>query len=79
MDEPVSLRLVLTGPGGGTWQVRLGPDGGEPAEVGVVTDAVGFCRLVANRVDASSLDVDTSGDASRVGDVLAAAAALALD
>ncbi len=79
LRTPVDLRLVLTGPGGGTWTVRLGPESGTPAEIGVVTDAIGFCRLAANRLDPGDLVVDPRGDLSRLPDVLSAAAALALD
>ena len=45
----------------------------------IVTDAVGFCRLVANRVAAADLDLHVTGDAGRAAGVLAAASALALD
>ncbi len=79
LRAPVDLRLVLTGPGGGTWTVHLGPETGSPAELGVVTDAIGFCRLAANRLDPGDLKVDPTGDVSRLPDVLSAAAALALD
>src|SRR6185312_16219809 len=55
----VDVHLVLTGPGGGTWDVAIGQgtDGqgasGQEAvsheSLAIVTDAVGFCRLAANR------------------------------
>ena len=79
LRRPVSLHLVLTGPGGGTWDVPVGEHAGDPAPVRIVTDAVGFCRLVANRVTAADLDLDVTGDPGQVAEVLAAAAALALD
>jgi uncharacterized protein (TIGR03083 family) len=79
LGEPVSLHLVLTGPGGGTWDIAVGEPAGDPAPVRIVSDAVGFCRLVANRVTAADLDLDITGDPSRAAQVLAAAAALALD
>ncbi|MFN8195345.1 MAG: maleylpyruvate isomerase family mycothiol-dependent enzyme [Nocardioidaceae bacterium] len=79
LGEPIDLRLVLTGPGGGTWEVRLGPDSGASSRVGVVTDAVGFCRLAANRISPGELVLDGSGDRSHLDAVLAATAALALD
>jgi uncharacterized protein (TIGR03083 family) len=77
--SPTSLHLVLTGPGGGTWDLVLGesPPGG--AAITIVTDAVGFCRLVANRVTPAELDLYLTGDQGRAAAVLAAAAALALD
>jgi len=79
LREPVSLHLVLTGPGGGTWDVAVGKRAGDPAPVSIVTDAVGFCRLVANRVTPDDLDLHVTGDPGRAAKVLAAAAALALD
>lgn len=86
LRDPVSVRLVLTGPGGGAWDVAVGdgpPDADEGAPgraaVGIVTDAVGFCRLVANRATPADLDLHLTGDAARAAGVLAAASALALD
>jgi len=49
------------------------------ASVAIVTDAVGFCRLAANRVTPADLDVSVTGDPARAAAVLAAAATLALD
>jgi len=51
----------------------------DPVDVRIVTDAVGFCRLVANRVAPGDLNMQVSGDPCRVAAVLAAASALALD
>jgi uncharacterized protein (TIGR03083 family) len=91
LREPVDVHLVLTGPGGGTWDVTVG---GEPAGQGpgqaegsmgfkgsvtIVTDAVGFCRLAANRVTPAGLGPHITGDAGRAAGVLAAAPTLALD
>ena len=49
---PVDVHLVLTGAGGGTWDVALGERVAAAAvpEVAIVADAVGFCRLVADRI-----------------------------
>ena len=78
----VALHLVLLGSGGGTWDVPMGA-GGRPSadaeEVVVVVDAVDFCRLVANRVDPTTLDLHVLGEPDAADGVLAAAAALALD
>ena len=79
LDPPVRVHLVLTGPGGGTWDVLLGEGGRDPEPVRIVTGTVGFCRLVANRVAPADLDLDITGDRGRAASVLAAAAALALD
>ena len=79
LREPVDVHLVLTGPGGGTWEVAVGQGPPRPAAVAIVTDAVGFCRLAANRVTAASLDLHITGDSRRAAGVLAAASTLALD
>jgi len=76
---PVDVHLVLTGPGGGTWDVAVGEDSPEPTAVAIVTDAAGFCRLAANRADVADLDLHITGDSGRAAGVLAAAATLALD
>jgi uncharacterized protein (TIGR03083 family) len=76
--QPVSLRLVLTGEGGGTWDVAVG-EGPDPVPVAIVTDAVGFCRLAANRITAAELDVHVTGDPEQAAGLLAAASVLALD
>jgi hypothetical protein len=89
--EPLALHLVLTGAGGGTWDVALGERSGETAvpegavpevavvEVAVVADAVRFCRLVANRISPGELRAHVSGAVAAADRVLAGAAALALD
>ena len=76
---PLRVHLVLTGPGGGTWDVTVGEGGQDPAAVRIVTGAVGFCRLAASRVSPAGLELDVAGDPGRAAGVLAAAAALALD
>jgi uncharacterized protein (TIGR03083 family) len=83
LTDPVDVRLVLTGPGGGTWDMTVGGDASAPADspatVSIVTDAVGFCRLAANRIAPADLDVYVTGDPTCAADVLAAATTLALD
>ena len=79
LAEPVDVHLVLTGPGGGTWDVVVGPGTPDPAPVAIVTDAVGFCRLAANRATAADLDLYVTGDADLAAGVLAVASTLALD
>jgi hypothetical protein len=78
LREPTRLHLVLTGPGGGTWDVLVGEGSGQ-VPVGIVTGAVGFCRLVANRATPAELDLHVTGDADRAARILAAASSLALD
>jgi uncharacterized protein (TIGR03083 family) len=79
LDDPLQLRLVLTGPGGGTWDMRMGLAADNPSCVSIVADAVGFCRLVANRIAPDELDLHATGDPAHVTAVLAAAGTLALD
>ena len=76
---PTDVHLVLTGPGGGTWDIPASQVSPASAEVTIVTDAIGFCRLVANRATVGTLDVHITGDPDRATAVLAAACALALD
>jgi hypothetical protein len=77
--DPVDLRLVLTGPGGGTWDVELGASDGTASELLMVTDAVDFCRVVAARLDPNALDVHVVGARDHAAATLLAAASLALD
>jgi uncharacterized protein (TIGR03083 family) len=79
LPGPISVRLVLTGPGGGTWDIAIGPDAPEPAALAIVTDVVGFCRLAANRATPADLDLHVTGDPGQAAGLLAATAALALD
>ena len=79
LQEPVNVRLVLTGPGGGTWDIAVGEGPPDPVSIRIIADAAGFCRLVANRVTPADLDLHITGDPGRAAGVLAAASALALD
>jgi uncharacterized protein (TIGR03083 family) len=75
----VDVHLVLTGAGGGTWDVPVGRRVAAAPEVAIVADAVGFCRLVAARLDVDELGGHVTGEPFLVTTVLAGAAALALD
>jgi uncharacterized protein (TIGR03083 family) len=82
--EGRSARLVLTGPGGGTWETGLGPaamgltvEG--PVDVRIVAEAVDFCRLVANRIDPSAFAAVVTGDGALAQSLFRGAVALALD
>jgi uncharacterized protein (TIGR03083 family) len=79
LPGPINVRLVLTGPGGGTWDIAIGGDAPEAASVAIVTDVVGFCRLAANRATPADLDLHVTGDQDQAAGVLAATSALALD
>jgi uncharacterized protein (TIGR03083 family) len=74
---PTDLHLVLTGDGGGTWDLALGERDGQPLELMLVLSAVDFCRVVANRVAPEALDLHVTGEGADA--VLSAAASLALD
>jgi uncharacterized protein (TIGR03083 family) len=75
-----NLHLVLTGSGGGTWDVEAGDAGlPDPGQLCIVTDTVGFCRLVANRAEPAELELYITGDRGAADGILAAATALALD
>jgi len=78
------VRLVLTGPGGGTWDVSLNgrvrrAEPGRSFDSHVIVDAAAFCRVVANRssFEESAPAVKGASTAARV--LFAGAAALALD
>ena len=80
--RPGSVESERRGSGGGTWDVPINPlggDGSSAEDVVVVVDAVDFCRLVANRVDPTALELHVVGERAAADGVLAAAAALALD
>lgn len=80
VHEATRLHLVLTGPGGGTWDLAVG-DHTAPnaAAVGIVAGAVGFCQLVANRITPAGLGPHITGDADRAAEILTVATMLALD
>ena len=77
-----TVRMVLTGPGGGAWSQPLAvgstsPEPGEP-DVRLVADAVAFCRLTAGRIDAAELEATITGDTALGAAILASSAAFAL-
>ena len=85
---PGRLHLVLTGPGGGTWDLEWDPERDPetasaarpgPAGVSIVANAVGFCHLVSDRMTPAELAPYITGDRGQAAGVLTAAATLALD
>lgn len=72
-----TARVVLTGPGGGTWVTPLGPDGPDRPDTTLVADVVDFCRVAARRLEPAALDVVVEGDADLVMDMLVGVAAFA--
>ncbi|MEO8697666.1 MAG: maleylpyruvate isomerase family mycothiol-dependent enzyme [Acidimicrobiales bacterium] len=76
-----TLRLVLTGRGGGTWRCPLAASSVVAAhdDVVIVADAVEFCRLAANRCTPDALDAYVEGDEAIAADILRGMVALAAD
>jgi uncharacterized protein (TIGR03083 family) len=73
-----TARIVLTGPGGGTWDqaLGLGETAGEP-DTTLVLDVVDYCRLAARRLTAGDVAVTVEGDAELARLVLAGAGVFA--
>lgn len=73
--EAGRARIVLTGPGGGTFDL------GDPASarrVTLVADVVDYCRQVARRLDAADLPSSLEGDEELAGALMAAARVFAM-
>lgn len=80
VDRPATVRLVLTGYGGGTWDLALGgatatPDAAPEADL--LAGALAWCRHVAGRLDRAALDARLGGDEALAAAALAAAPVLA--
>jgi uncharacterized protein (TIGR03083 family) len=72
-----SVRLVLTGDGGGDWTVSLdGADHDAPAAT-ITMDVVDYCRVVAERLAPDACGAVVDGDEQIGRTVLACASALA--
>jgi hypothetical protein len=65
---------VLTGPGGGTFDLG----GAGPATNLLVADVVGYCRTVARRIDPEALAATREGDVELVDDLLRAAQSISV-
>jgi len=75
-----TVRLVLTGAGGGEWEVAGSTAGdGSPVAAALVTDVTDFCRLMAGRIEPTRLPHRRYGDAPAIASLLAAAATLGCD
>ena len=82
--QEATVRLVLTGTGGGAWDIPLG----RPVTAGiamptsgtvVVVDAPTFCRVVGNREDFEGSRATVLGDTDLAANLFVGAASLALD
>jgi uncharacterized protein (TIGR03083 family) len=73
-----TARLVLTGRGGGVWNqaLRFGAEAGDPS-VTIITDALQFCRLAAQRIAPTDLDAEIDGPADLAITVLRGASVFA--
>lgn len=69
-------RVVLTGSGGGVWDLTLGAGG--PELVTVIADAIDYCRLAARRVDIGQLQAVIDGDVQLADRLLTAATIIAV-
>jgi uncharacterized protein (TIGR03083 family) len=69
-----TVRIVLTGAGGGTWDqaLGLGEVAGEP-EATIVVDVVDYCRLAAKRRGPRDVDAVIEGDSELAERVLVGA------
>jgi uncharacterized protein (TIGR03083 family) len=72
-------RMVLTGAGGGSWTVPLGPgtDANAEPDVTVEVDVVDWCQRVGERIAAETIAVRVSGDLTLAADILESASVLA--
>ena len=68
-----SVRVVLTGDGGGTWVVGYGANPPAEPDTTFLVDAVDFCRMAAHRLTIDELAIDVDGDRDFANDVCAGA------
>ncbi len=75
-----TAKIVLTGPGGGEFELALAPaeTPGEP-DLTLTTSALDLCRLAANRLPFSELRADIEGDRTLLEPILVGATAFASD
>ena len=72
-----SMKFVLTGPGGGSWDVPLAPGehpADDPATV-VTVDVIDWCNRFADRLEPDALSMHVEGDRAAATDVVLAAPA----
>jgi uncharacterized protein (TIGR03083 family) len=76
-----TVRVILTGDGGGDWVVPLSPEDGPvdatTPDIVFTTDVVDWCLLAAERITTDELRFSATGDRALVDDVLGAVPAFA--
>jgi uncharacterized protein (TIGR03083 family) len=73
------VRLVLTGPGGGAYDVVLGRPSGTDPTCSITVDVVDLCRVAAQRSAVHHVEVRLAGAAHVAAAVLASVSAFAMD
>ena len=74
-----AARIVLTGMGGGTYDLSYGEAGSRPRDVTIVVDTYNACRMAQRRQDRDEVRVDFDGDAGLGERLLAEFGAFARD
>jgi uncharacterized protein (TIGR03083 family) len=64
-----TVRVVLTGDGGGTWVIGYGANPPVEPDTTFIADAIDFCRMAAQRLTLDALAIDVDGDRSFADDV----------
>ena len=64
-----TIRIVLTGDGGGTWVIGYGANPPAEPDTTFIADAIEFCRMAAHRLTVDALALDVDGDRSFAHDV----------
>ncbi|WP_242903279.1 maleylpyruvate isomerase family mycothiol-dependent enzyme [Actinomadura terrae] len=72
-----SVHVDLSGPGGGTWELPLGPSAPDRPTVTLALDAMDFCLLAAERLRPGEIRAELGGDVPLGRRLLAAASAFA--
>jgi uncharacterized protein (TIGR03083 family) len=82
-DIDARVRLVLTGPGGGSYDVVLGRPSGTDEDitvtVTVTVDVVDLCRVAAQRAELDRIDVRVAGSGPVAAAVLGSVSVFAMD
>ncbi|MDH4279200.1 MAG: hypothetical protein OEW83_14085, partial [Acidimicrobiia bacterium] len=79
--ELTPTRVVLTGPGGGTFDIGASGGGEAPdddASTLIVVNVVDYCRVVARRLTIDDLDLTITGDQTLARSLLQSSSAFAL-